>query len=437
MTNTTSSRNGRGATRPGLTRWMAAGAAIAMLLVTPLRAAADVVLDWNAIAVATAVGAGQNAFVQARLLAITQLAVYEAVNTVEPRHEPYLGSIVRTVGASADAAAVAAAHGVLKHYVPAAAATLDAALATSLAAIPDGAAKTSGVATGAAAAAAMIQARLNDGSAPPAFSLPASNDPGVWQLTPSCSALGGVFYHWPDLVPFGIDRAADFIAPPPPPLTSTRYAKDYDEVRRVGRIDSTERPQDRTDAARLYALSSPSYVMNLAARQVSVAQGRSMSHNARALALINMAINDSLIASFATKYHYNLWRPETAIRGGDLDGNARTEADLTWTPLILTPCFPSYVSNHASGSYGGATMLQQLYGSGGHQITISNPALPGVVFQYDSFKGITADIDDARVYGGIHFRFDQVRGAQLGAKVARQVFAHNLRRAAAAAGIKD
>jgi hypothetical protein len=415
------------------TQLVAAAAMTMALLASPLRAAADVVLDWNAIAVA-ATATTQNPFIQARLLAITQLAVFEAVNATAPRYEPYLGSIIAPAGASAEAAAVAAAHGVLKHYLPGSAATLDAARVASLAAIADGPGKSGGISTGEAAAAAMILARINDGSSPPAFSMPASTDPGVWQLTPGCPPLGGVFLHWRDVTPFGIDDATGFISGPPPRLTSNRYTRDYDEVKRVGRIDSLERPQDRTDVARLYAASSPSYVMNLAARQVSAQQARSLPHNARAFALLNMAINDSLIVSFATKYHYNFWRPETAIRGGELDGNARTEADATWTPLIVTPCFPGYGSNHAAGSYSGATILRQIYGAAGHQISISNPAVPGVVIEYTAFRRITADIDDARVYGGIHFRFDQVGGARVGSEVAHQIFAHKLRASAASNG---
>src|SRR6185503_12733534 len=131
-------------------------------------------------------------------------------------------------------------------------------------------------------------------------------------------------------------------------------------------------------------------------------------------ALLNMASNDSLVASFGTKYHYQLWRPETAIRAGDLDGNAKTDADVTFAPYIPTPCFPSYPSNHASGSSGAAEMLRRLYGAGGHAITIANPAVPGVTLHYTTFKQITDDVDDARVYGGIHFRFDQEAGSRMG-----------------------
>ena len=224
-----------------LEKSVAAVAVVAGLLSSPAIASADIVLDWNAVAVTTT--SGQGPFNQARLLAITQLAVFEAVNAVTGTHHPYLGTVIAPVGASVEAAAVAAAHAVLKHYLPGSAVTLDAARSASLAAIPDGPAKSGGVTTGEAAAAAMILARLNDGSAIPAFSLPASADPGVWQTTPGCPAAGGVFLHWPGVKPFGIESAVDFIAPPPPELTSNQYAKDYREVQRVGGLSSAERPQ--------------------------------------------------------------------------------------------------------------------------------------------------------------------------------------------------
>jgi hypothetical protein len=392
----------------------------AALMSTPATArAADAVLDWNAIAIAAG---APSPFHQARIMAITQLAVFEAVNAIEGGYQPYLGSLSVPAGASSSAAAIAAAHRVLKHYLPGRAVMLDDARAASLAAIPDGSAKDGGVATGEAAADAMIAARVDDGSAPAQFSLPDSTDPGVWQPTPTCSPAGGNFLQWREITPFGIANAADFYATPPPALSSNAYAKDFDEVKRVGRKVTSERPQDRTDVARFYAAASPAYVMNLAARQVATAQGHSMVQNARSLALINMAINDSLIASFGTKYQYNLWRPETAVRA-----NPTTTEDNSWEPLIPTPCFPAYVSNHASGSYGGAEMLRRLYGGEGHAITITNASFPALVYQYTQFKEITADIDDARVYGGIHFRFDQEGGARLGRNVATAVYRGNLR----------
>jgi hypothetical protein len=405
------------------------------LLCSPIVARADAVLDWNAIAVSTLVGQGQSPYAQSRFMAITQLAVFEAVNAITGDYRPYLGTVVAPAGASADAAAVAAAYQVLKNYFPLAT-DLDAAYAASLELIPNGPARRRGIATGQAAAAQMIALRLDDGSSPPQFYMPTSVDPGVWQLTPSCPAEGGVAFEWQKNTPFGVPRVpgshawiAQFAPGPPPALTSKRYARDYNELKRVGNVSSdlTERPQDRADVARFYAASSPSFVFNLAARQVAAAKGSSLSENARALALLNMASNDSLVASFWTKYDYKLWRPETAIFEGNLDGNAKTDADPTFEPYILTPCFPSYPSNHGSGSNSAAEILRRVYGAGGHAITMTNSAVPGLTFHYTSFNQITDDISDARVYGGIHFRFDQDAGADLGRDVATYVYKHNLR----------
>jgi PAP2 superfamily len=208
---------------------------------------------------------------------------------------------------------------------------------------------------------------------------------------------------------------------------SEKYAKAYNEVMTVGSIDSTQRPPDRANVALFYAASSPTQVFNQAARQVAQQQGRSLSENARAFALINMATNDSLVASFFNKYHYNFWRPETAIRAGDTDGNPRTIADPSFMPFVTTPCFPSYPSNHGSAGNGAAEVMRRLYGEAGHTITLSNRAVPTIVLQYTSFKQITDDISDARVYGGIHFRTDQVAGEHLGKAVGRAVYKSNLR----------
>jgi hypothetical protein len=409
----------------------------ALLLGGPVAARADVVLDWNAIAVSTLVSQGQSPFAQARFMSITQLAVFEAVNAVTHDYKPYLGTIVAPARASAEAAAVAAAYAVLKFYFPGDP-NLDGLYATSLAAIPNGAAKTGGIATGQAAAQQMILHRVNDGSSPAQFYLPESTDPGVWQLTPSCPPAGGVNFQWQNVTPFGVPStpgSQDWIAPfalaPPPELTSRRFARDFNEVKRVGNVSAslTDRPQDRADVARFYAATSPAYVFNFAARQVATAEGSSLSENARTLALLNMASNDSLVASFWTKYHYKFWRPETAIHDAAEDGNARTGPDPSYAPYILTPCFPSYPSNHGSGSNGASEVLRRVFGNGGHHITMENPAVPGLSFHYTRFSQITDDISDARIFGGIHYRFDQEAGAELGTDIATYVYKHNLRRA--------
>jgi membrane-associated phospholipid phosphatase len=195
----------------------------------------------------------------------------------------------------------------------------------------------------------------------------------------------------------------------------------------VGSLDSTERPPDRSDVATYYAATSPTQAFNQAARQIAQEQRRSLSENARALAFINMAINDSVVAAFFNKYHYNFWRPETAIHAGDTDGNPKTEADPDWQPFIVTPCFPSYPSNHGSAANAAAAVMRRLYGEAGHSMTLSNTAVPTIVLQYTSFRQITDDISDARVYGGIHYRTDQNAGALLGLAIGIEVYKHNLR----------
>jgi hypothetical protein len=403
---------------------------IACVLFSPATARADVVLEWNAIAATTLVSQtpAVNPFAQARFMAITQLAVFEAVNAITGEYEPYLGTISAAADASADAAAVAAAHRVLRTYFSGSATTLDAARASSLAAIPDGPAKTHGIETGEAAADAMMALRVNDGSTPAQFKVPGPLNPGEWQATPSCTPAGGNFLQWRNVTPFGIQSAADFISDPPPALTSNRYAKDYNEVMTVGGLNSAARPQDRTDLARFAQATSPSFLLNMAARQLADAQGGSSSENARALALLNMAISDSLVTSFATKYHYNFWRPETAIRAGATDGNSKTDPVFDFAPLIVTPCFPSYPSNHGSGTNGGTEVLRRIYGAGGHSLELSNPAMPGLILHYTTLKQIADDISDARVFGGIHFRFDQEAGERLGRGVATYIYKNNLRR---------
>jgi hypothetical protein len=393
------------------------------LVVGSTTARADAVLDWNVIAVNTAVANKQNPFAQARYAAIVQLAVFEAVNSITHKYKPYLGTITAPSDALPDAAAIEAAYQVLSTYFPASQMTLYAAWRNSMQSIPDGQGKTDGIATGDAAAAAMIALRANDGSSPAEFYTPGPPVPGAWQATPSCPVVNGVAvgiaFQWQNIVPFGIRSASDFLLDPPPGLTSEEYTKAYNEVMTVGGINSTQRPPDRANVALFYAASSPTQIFNQVAQQVTVEQGRSLSENARSLALINMAISDSLVASFLNKYQYTFWRPETAIHAS---GNTN------WAPFVTTPCFPSYPSNHGSAANGAAEVMRRLYGEAGHSITLTNPAVPTIVLRYTSFKQITDDIADARVYGGIHYRFDQRAGARLGHAVGAEVYLNNLRR---------
>jgi len=396
-------------------------AMLALTLITSSSSAKadDTVMQWNQIMQGTVAVSNPN--FQARSSAIVQLAVYEAVNAILGDYQPYLGAIAAPADASPDAACIAAAHRTLVTLYPASTSNLDLAMGESLATIADGPAKDAGIVVGEAAAIAMLALRANDGAAQ-AGSVPYTpgTAPGQWQPTPPAS-LPGAQPGWGLVVPFALETGSQVRLPPPPPIGSGRYARDYNEVKLLGQNSSQFRPQDRTDVARFYAVTSPVQVWNPAARQVCAAQGTTMSENARIFALLAMAVFDASIAAYDSKYYYNFWRPVTAIRAGDLDGNPFTEPDSSWLPFITTPAFPSYPSAHATLSGAAKTVLDRVLGNHGHDITLTNPLLPGVVLNYTEFRQICDDIDDARIYGGIHFRFDQQAGGHQGNNVGKYI----------------
>jgi membrane-associated phospholipid phosphatase len=188
---------------------------------------------------------------------------------------------------------------------------------------------------------------------------------------------------------------------------------------------------------RLYAALSDAALWNPIARQIAAARHHSLARNARTLALLNMALSDGGVAVMETKYHYNFWRPETAIAAAGADANPRTEPDSSYVPFIAAPCFPSYPSGHATTSYAAREVLERVFGSRRHLITVLSPAVPGVSLRYTKLKQITSDIDDARVYGGIHFRFDQEEGAEQGRDVGAYIYEHSLRPARACSCEED
>ncbi len=407
-------------------RMGAAAALGAATLIQPAAARADVVLDWNAVMVSTVLG--QNPLNEARIATITQLAVFEAVNAITGKYEPYLGTVTAPHNASQEAAVIVAAHDVLVHYLPGAAMSLAAARDASLSAIPEGQPKQDGMAVGAEAAAAMIAEREGDGSSPLQFYPPGPPGLGVWQATPNCSPAGGVFFNLPGMRPFGLESGDQFRIGPPPPFLSLRYTRDFIEVKKLGRIDSPFRPQDRADVARFYAAVLGVQTWNPAMRQAAAGEHKSLTYNARAFALLNMAVMDGLIAGWDSKYTYTYWRPETGIRAGQTDGNPFTIADPAWTPFIAVPCHPSYPSGHATLAGGAREVSERLYGKSGHSITLTSSLVPGIVLQYTRFKDIARDIDDARIYGGVHWRFDQEEGARLGGKVGKYLHKNLLKR---------
>ena len=383
----------------------------------------DVVLQWNEIAVAT-IGA-QPPFPSTRFMATVALAVFEAVNAITGKYEPHLGTITAPAGASTEAAAITAAHGVLKAFFPAAAATLDQQRDVSLAFIPDGQAKTDGIAIGEAAAAAMIAERTGDGSAPAQFYLPTSSDPYEWQTTAGCPAAGGAFFHWGNVRPFGVLSSFQFRVDPPPALTSGKYAKDFNEVQALGDINSPNRSQHNANVARIYAAQPPHQGWNSVARQIINTRDDEITDTARTLALMNMSLADAHITIFESKYFYRTWRPETAIPRAGEDGNPNT-APSAFTPFIATPCFPGYPSAHGIGAGAASRILWNAYGRH-HTVINSHPSVPGVVLTYGDLLDIVKDVSDARVYGGIHFRTDQDAAEQQGKSVAQWNLDNHLR----------
>ena len=384
-----------------------------------------VVREWNLIAFTTI--PAPPPFPATRAMAIVQLAVFEAVNAITGRYEPYLSTINAPPGASPEAAAIMAAHGVLVALVPSQASFLNQRRDASLALIPDGQAKIDGIQVGMAAAAAMLANRANDGSSPATFHVPPNSDPYQWQTYAGCPTGGGAFFNWQNVTPFGIESSSQFRAEPPPPLESGMYAQDFNELQNMGGVNSAFRPQDRTDVARLYAVAGPPNLWNAVLLQILSTRNDDITDTARTMALLNMAVGDAAISVFDSKYHYRTWRPITAIpRGGD-DGNIRTTAGA-FTPLITTPCFPAYPSAHGTLSNAALQILELTYGRFGHSLSIEHPSLPGLILYYSDLREIGADISDARVYGGIHFRFDQVAGERQGDAVAGYIFSNLLQR---------
>lgn len=386
--------------------------------------AMDPIIAWNAITEST-VATEPDPATQLRSAAITQIAVFEAVNSIVGDYEPFLCMLDAPSGASPEAAAIAAAHHVLTALHPAMVTELDQSLAEWLAALADSAGIESGIQVGVLAAETILASRVHDGFDNPIVYTPGTR-PGDWEPTPPDftpafrPGLG-------DVAPFAIKAGAQFRVKPPPPIHSGRYARAFNEVKEVGRTHSTERPEDRAVLARFYEAAGPLPIHFPAARQMSLKQGKTLSENARIFAMVGIAIFDAAIACFESKYHYNYWRPVTAIRAADQDGNPRTVADHNWAPFVFTPPFPSYPSGHAT--FGGAArrVLEHFYGEDGHSIVLTHPALPEIVLHYATLEEITDDIDDGRVFGGVHYRFDQEAGARQGWRVGDYILRHVLR----------
>jgi hypothetical protein len=386
----------------------------------------DAVMEWNQIALSSTVTAGQGPQPQARSMTIVHVSVNDAVNTITGRHDTYLSYGPPPAGASAEAAAIAAAHRSLVTLFPSQATALDALRVASLAS--KGLTEANpGIAVGESIAAGILTLRAGDGTAQAQFpySAPGAGSPGVWvPLTAAPALLAGLG----NVTPWVLHSGSQFRPDGPPALDSERYTRDYNEIKAIGSATSTTRTAEQTEIGRFW-LGTPSAIWNGVARQVIAARGLDLSDAARTFALMYMASYDAAIACWDAKYAYNFWRPQPAIRNGHLDGNAATNGDPTWAPLFPTPPHPEYTSGHSTLSSAIASMLGFLFGDNpGVTLVALSPTNPGFPRQWTTFSQGVDEVIEARIYSGIHFRTADEVGAKVGRQVARFVLTHTLKK---------
>jgi hypothetical protein len=250
--------------------------------------------------------------------------------------------------------------------------------------------------------------------------VPASG-PGEYQLTPP-NFLQPVFTHWADVRPFALESGDQFRPPPPPAVTSPRYTADFDEVKSLGEINSGTRTPEQTDIGRFWGAAPVQNVWNQIAQLAGMSFENSLEQNARMFALLDTSVADGVIALYDSKYAYHRWRPITAVRAGDLDGNPDTAGDPNWTPLAVTALDPSYVGAHAEISQSAAAVLGDFFGTDRLDFSLTNPNLPGVVRTFQSFSQAADEAAASRIYAGQHFRYDEDGGQALGHQVGNFIF---------------
>ena len=390
---------------------------------------ADEVLDWNQIACrAVTTAPATSPPLAARVLAMMQAAVFDAHNGIERRFEAiHVDDAAPDPGASRQAAVVQAAYAVLVAEYPAQAAALEADRAASLQAIAGGGVHesesiTRGLAWGQYVAERIRTWRGADGVFP-LVTDPGGMGVGVWRPTPPAFAPGfGITLG--QAIPFVIPTTSTFRPGGPPALTTAEYAADVSEVQRVGRAVTMDRTADQTEAARFWAGTAPTF-WNRAAVAAAMARHTSLSQNARLFALLNMAIADSNMTTFESKYFFRLWRPIHAITLANTDGNPGTVQEDDWMPFLVNPPYPEYTSGHQSISGAAAAMLTAFFG-GDIPVTGTSEGLPGVIRSWPNFEAAADEAFMARIWAGIHFRF-AMRDTRM---VARQVVAYVLEHAA-------
>jgi hypothetical protein len=356
-----------------------------------------------------------------RSFAILHAAIYDAVVSITRDARPYLFSVNASRGARADAAAAEAGHDTLVALYPTMKAALDQQLAGELAQIPDGTGKQQGIQVGQAVATRLIAIRANDGSAAKPQPFVPGNQPGNYRPTPP-NFPAPVFTNWANVAPFVQNNAAQVRPGPPPALTSQAYAKALNEVKSLGQNTSTTRTPDQTVIAKFWA--GPIWnTWNEIAENAALAHHTNLEATARVFAVLNLSFADSVIAFYDAKYHYQLWRPVTAIRLADTDGNPETVGSPTWTPLAVTAPDPSYPGAHSTISAAGATVLSAFFGNQ-DQIRVTSDVLPGTVRTFTSYSDVATEAGLSRIFAGQHTPLDHEAGLALGHHVSQFVLSH-------------
>jgi hypothetical protein len=414
-------------------------------------AATDPVSYWNTVAIQAAITAGQSGIPGSRTLAITQLAIHDALNAIDHRYEQYAFKGTAPLGASPEAAIAAAAHDAIIFTTTvgalpfpgfgtpatqaAAVAYVDTQYVSFLASIHDGLAKNDGIAAGQAAANAIRLLRLNDRATDLVAYTPGTR-PGDWQPTPNpapfdppaaAEYVAASLPGWGLVTPFVLRRSTHFEPSGPPRLSGPKYARDYNEVKEIGAKNSTTRTAEQTTIARFWYEGSP-YGWSRIARVVAESHGLDSWETARLLALANAAMADGFIAGFETKYDFNFWRPVTAIRAGDTDGNDRTVADPAWISLLNTPSIPDYTSTHSVLGSAAAEVLRRFFHTDKVPFTTTSGApFAGLTRSFTSLSQAATENGESRIYAGIHFRAAVEDGIKQGNQIGGFVFTHALR----------